>query len=184
MAWTTRDALGCCCEAVHVGHGADDGEDLADLILIEACLLEGGADVAGALAGPDDVAEPGGGVVEGADLEARVEGGGDEGVAASEAGAEDAELLVALLLEPVDAAADVDDGLAAGFGGAAYVGADGVVGALEFGGAADVVVGLGEAEAGDAEAVEEGAEGVVGEGVGVPLGHDDHCLLGLAVLTE
>ena len=35
-------------------------------------------------------------MVEGADLEARVEGGGDEGVAAAEAGAEDAELLVAL----------------------------------------------------------------------------------------
>ena len=83
-----------------------------------------------------------------------------------------------MLLEPVDAAADVDDGLTAGLGGAAYVGADGVVGALEFGGAADVVVGLGEAEAGDAEAVEEGAEGVVGEGVGVPLGHDDHGLFG------
>ena len=88
-------------------------------------------------------------------------------------------MFVALGFEPVDAAADVDDGLTAGFGGAAYVGADGVVGALELGGAADVVVGLGEAEAGDAEAVEEGAEGVVGEGVGVPLGHDDHCLFGL-----
>ena len=60
-------------------------EDLADVILGEAGLLEGGADVAGALAGPDDVAEPGGGVVEGADLEARVHGGGDEGVAGAEA---------------------------------------------------------------------------------------------------
>jgi hypothetical protein len=44
------------------------------------------------------------------------------------------------------------------------------------------VVGLGEAEAGDAEAVEEGAEGVVAEGVGVPLGHDEDGLLRLAVL--
>ena len=31
--------------------------------------LEGGADVAGALSGPDDIAEPRGGVVEGADVE-------------------------------------------------------------------------------------------------------------------
>ena len=85
-----------CGEAFHVGHGTDDGEDLADLVLGEAGLLEGGADVARALAGPDDIAEPGGGVVEGADLEARVEGGGDEGVAAAERGAEDAELFVAL----------------------------------------------------------------------------------------
>jgi hypothetical protein len=97
---------------------------------VRPAFFEGGADVAGALAGPDDVAEPGGGVVEGADLEARVEGGGDEGVAAAEAGAEDAEVLVALGLEPVDAAADVDNGLTAGFGGAADVGADSVVGAL------------------------------------------------------
>ena len=85
-------------------------------------------------------------------------------------------------LQPVEAAADVDDGLTAGLGCAADVGADCVVGALEFGGAADVVVGLGEAEAGDAEFIEEGTEGVVGEGVGVPLGHDDHGLSGLAVL--
>ncbi len=182
MAWTIEDALGLGGEAVHVGHGADDGEDLADLVLREAGLLEGGADVAGALAGPYDVSEPGGGVVEGADLEALVEGRGDEGVAAAEAGAEDAELLVALGFEPVDAAADVDDGLTAGLGGAAYVGADGVVGALELCGAANVVVGLGEAEAGDAEAVEEGAEGVVGEGVGVPLRHDDDGLLWFAFL--
>src|SRR5258708_22364124 len=154
-------------------------------MLMQDCVFGGGADVACALAGPDCVGEKGGGVVEGADLEARVEGGGDEGVTTSKRGAEDAKLFVALRFEPVDAAADVDDGLAAGFGGAAYVGADGVVGAFELGGAADVVVGLGEAETGDAEAVEEGAEGVVGEGVCVPLRHDDHGLLwglfGLAV---
>ena len=29
-------ALGVRCEALHVGHGADDGEDLADLVLIQA----------------------------------------------------------------------------------------------------------------------------------------------------
>ena len=106
--------------------------------------------------------------------------GGDEGVAGAEAGAQDAELLVALLLKPVDAAADVDDGLAAGSDGAADVGADGVVGALELCRAADVVVGLGEAQGGDAEAVEDGAERVVAEGIGIPLGHDDDGLLRLA----
>ncbi len=44
------------------------------------------------------------------------------------------------------------------------------------------MVGLGEAEGGDSEAVEEGAEGVVAEGVGVPLGHDDDGLFWLALL--
>jgi hypothetical protein len=97
-----EDLLGVGGEALHVGHGADGAEDLADLVLREAGLLEGGADVARALAGPDDVAEPGGGVVEGADLQARVVRGGDEGVAGAEAGSEDAELFVALGFEPVE----------------------------------------------------------------------------------
>ena len=44
------------------------------------------------------------------------------------------------------------------------------------------MVGLGETESRDAEAVEEGAECVVREGVGVPLGHDDDGLFGLACL--
>ena len=73
-----EDTLGLCGEAVHIGHGTDDGEDLADLILREAGLLECGADVAGALANPYDVSEPCGGVVEGADLDALIECGGDE----------------------------------------------------------------------------------------------------------
>ena len=148
----------------------------------EAGALDGGANVAGGLAGPDDVAELTGGVVEAADLEAGIVGGGDEGVGRAEGGAEDAELGVALLRKPIDAGADVDDGLTAGVDGAAEVGGDGEVGALELGGAADVVVGLGEAEGGDAEAVDHGADGVVGEGVSVPLGHDDDGLLGAATL--
>jgi hypothetical protein len=69
--------------------------------------------------------------------------------------------------------------LPAGGAGAADVRADGVVGALELGGAADVVVGLGEPQGRDAEAVEERAERVVAEGVGVPLRHDDDGLFGL-----
>ncbi len=164
-------------ELLHVGRGADGSEELANLVLSEAGVFEGLADVAGGLAGPDDVAEASGGVIEGADLEAGVVGGGNEGVAGAKGGAEDAELLVALGLEPVEAGTDVDDGLLAGGDRAADVGADGVVGAFELGGAADVVVGLGEAEGGDAETVEESAKGVVREGVGVPLRHNDDGLL-------
>ena len=178
-----RAATGDGGKALHVGGGADKGEEAADLVLGEAGLLEGFADVAGGLAGPDDVAELSGGVVEGADFEAGIMGGGDEGVAGAKRGAEDAELLIALLLEPIEAGADVDDGLLAGGDRPADVGADGVVGAFDFGWTADVVVGLGEAKGGDAEAVEEGTEGVMGEGVGVPLGHDDDGLTGLAGLA-
>ena len=164
--------------------GLIEAQICAELILRHDRRSKRGADVAGALSGPYHVAECHGGVIEGADLKARIHRGGDEGVAAAEAGAEDAELLVALLLEPVDAAADVDDGLAAGRDGAADVGADGVVGALELGGAADVVVGLGETQGRDAEAIEERAEGVVAEGVGVPLRHDDDGLFRLAGLLS
>ena len=117
-------------------------------------------------------------MVEGVDAQAGVVGAGEEGVAGAEAGAEDAEVLVALILKPVEAAADVDNGLAAGGEGAADVGADGVVGALKLDGAADVVIGLGEAQGRDAHAVEDGAEGVVAEGIGVPLRHDDDGLFG------
>src|SRR5258708_1650232 len=38
-------ALGSCSEAVHVGHRADDGEDLTDLILRQAGPFEGSAGV-------------------------------------------------------------------------------------------------------------------------------------------
>lgn len=169
-------------ELLHVVDGGDAGEALAEVCLREAGVFNGGADVAGGLAGPDDVAEYAGGVVEAADLKAGIVGGGDKGVGGAERGAEDAELGVSLFREPIEAGADVDDGLAAGVDGAAEVGGDGEVGALKLSGAADVVVWLGQAKGGDAEAVRHGADGVVGEGVGVPLRHDDDGLFGAATL--
>jgi len=53
-------------------------------------------------------------VVEGVDADAGVVGGGQVGIAGAEAGSENAEVLVALLLKPVEAAADVNDSLTAG----------------------------------------------------------------------
>ena len=63
-------------------------------------------------------------MVEGVDADAFVKGAGEERVAGTEAGAEHAEMLVALVFEPVKAAADVDDGLAACGEGSADVGTD------------------------------------------------------------
>ena len=60
--------------------------------------FEGSADVAGALPGPHHVAERHGSVVEGADAHAAVQGGGKKGVTGAQAGAQDAELFIALLL--------------------------------------------------------------------------------------
>ena len=53
-------------------------------------------------------------MVEGVHTQARVVRTGQEGVAGAEAGSQYAELLVALLLQPVKAAADIDHRLAAG----------------------------------------------------------------------
>ena len=118
----------------------------------ETGFVESLLDVTRALAGPGYVAEGCGGVVEGVDADARVVGAGEVGVAGAEAGAENAEVLVTLILKPVKAAADVDDGLAAGHESAADVGADGVVRPLKLCGAANVVIGHGEAQGRDTHA--------------------------------
>ena len=158
--------------------GADGGPQFPHTLLGEAGLFKRLFDVAGALARPGDVSEGSGGVVENVDADAGVVRAGQVGVAGAEAGAEDAEVSVALRLKPIDAAADIDNGLAAGGEGAADVGADRVVGALKLGGAANVVVRHGEAQGRNAHAIEDGAEGVVAESVGVPLGQNYDCLLG------
>ena len=117
-------------------------------------------------------------MIEGVDAQARIVSAGEIGVTGAEAGAEDTEVLIALLLKPVKTAADIDDRLAAGGDVAANVGADGVVGALELGGTPNVVKGHGETQRRDAHAVEDPAEDVMAEAVGVPLRHDDNGLLG------
>ena len=61
-----------------------------------------------------------------------VVGRGDEGDAGAQAGAQDAEAPVALLFEPVEAGAGVDNGLAGGVDGAADVARNVVIGALRF----------------------------------------------------
>ncbi len=73
-------------EAMHIGHWTDRSEDLPHGILGKPCLLECLADVTCTLSGPDDIAEPGRRVIEGADLKARIVCGGYECVAGAQAG--------------------------------------------------------------------------------------------------
>ena len=169
-------------ETIHVDHGAGATPKLDEIVVGEPGLLAGGANMAGALAGPHHIASPERGVVECVDLQARVVGAGDKRIAGAEAGAEHAELFVALLLEPVEAAANIDDGLAAGGQRSPNVGADGVVGSLQFRGAANIVEGLAESQRGNSKAIEQSAERVVAEGIRIPLRHDDDGLLRLALL--
>src|SRR5436305_1760480 len=102
-------------------------------------------------------------------------GAGNEGVTGSETGAEDAELFVTLRFQPIKTTANINNCLARGGEGASNVGGNGVVGALEFAGLADVVIRLAQAKRRDAEPVEYLAESVVAVRVGVPLRHHDHC---------
>ncbi len=156
-------------ELIEVGHGTDGEPGLAQGFEIDVGF-DSLADVAGGLSVPYDVGDVGGGVVEGGDANAGIVGGGDEGVTGTQTGADDSELAVALLLEPIEAAADVDDALADGVEGAAEVGGDSVIGAADLGGHADIVIGHAQPKDGDAQHVQHAAEADVGDCVGVPVG--------------
>jgi len=51
-------------------------------------------------------------MIEGGDLNARIVRGSDEGIARSEASADDAEPVLTLRFEPIETAADIDHALA------------------------------------------------------------------------
>ena len=80
---------------------------------------------------------------------------------------------VALLLQPVEAAANIDHALAHGIERAANVGGDGVVGAADFRRHADIVIRHGHPQHGDAQHVQHAAEAVVGDRVGIPVWQQD-----------
>src|SRR5215831_17205289 len=113
-------------------------------------------------------------MIEDRDLDAWVVRGGDEGIARTEAGADNAELGVAALLQPVEAGADISDALTDRVDGSTDVGGDGVVGAGKAVRTADVVVRHAHAQGGDAEHVKDLAEAVVADAVGVPLRQNDY----------
>src|SRR5208337_1405817 len=126
-------------------------------------------DVARRLSAPDDVGDVSGGVIEGGHAKTRIVRGGDKGVTGAQACAHDAELAVTLLLEPIKTAADVDHALPDGIERAADVGGDGIVGATDFGGHADIVIRHAQAQYGDAQHIQHAAEAGVGDRVGVPV---------------
>src|SRR5580658_3440280 len=142
--------------------------------------FKGSANVPGALSGPHHVSERHGGVIESSDADTAVERGGKKGIARAKTGAKDSKLFVALLLQPIDAATNVDYRLTAGSDGAPQVGADRIIGARQLCRTADIVVGLAEAQGGNAKAVKNGAESIVAEGVSIPLRHDNDRLFRLA----
>ncbi len=97
---------------------------------------------------------------------------GDVADRGADAGAKDAEPGVALLLEPVEAAAGVLDGLAVGLESQADVGAADLVGAFVTLGHAAVVVGHAHFQDGDAETLNPAAKATLAVPFGVPVGEE------------
>src|SRR5579864_3931174 len=106
-----------------VRHGADRGPVLAELV-DRNVRTQGFPDMGGGHALADDVGEVGGDVEEAAGADSRVVNQGDVADRGADAGAENSQSGIALLLEPAKAAAGVLDGLAISLEGQADVGAD------------------------------------------------------------
>ncbi len=117
-------------------------------------------------------------MIEGIHPQARVVRAGQKCVARAEARSQHAEVLIALLFEPVQAAANIDHRLPARRNRAPNVGADRVVGALQLHRPADVVIGLREPQRRNPHAVEQPAQHIVAEPIRVPLRQHHDRLLG------
>jgi len=158
--------------ALDVGHGADGRPVIAKLVHGDV-VAEAFPDVGGGHALADDVGEIGGDVEEAAGADGFVMDQGDVTHGGANAGSEDAEARVALLLEPAEAAARVLDGLAVGLKREADVGAADLVGALVAAGHAAIVIRQGHFERGDAETGDPFAETILAVPLGIPVGKDE-----------
>src|SRR5205809_5198148 len=119
---------------------------------------------------PGHVRNVGRRMIEGRDLDSFVMRGGQKRVAGTEAGAEDSQLRVSLLLKPIEAAADIEYTLARGVERASYVCRNCVVGALNFCRTANIVIWHAQAQHGNSKPVQRWAKRIVAQRVGVPLG--------------
>ena len=158
--------------ALDVGHGTNGGPVVAELVNGDV-VAKAFPDVIGGQALADDIGVVSGDVEETAGADAFIVNEGDVPDRGSDAGAEDAELGIALLFEPVEASAGVLDGLAVGLEGEANVGSADLVGALVALGHSAVVVRHAHLEDGDAQALNPVAETVLTVPFGVPVGEEE-----------
>ncbi|MCU1314680.1 MAG: hypothetical protein JWN63_2 [Candidatus Acidoferrum typicum] len=158
--------------ALNVGHGTDGRPVFAEFVDGDV-VAKAFPDVIRGHALADDIGVVGGDVEEAAGAKAFIVNEGDVADRRADAGTEDAELGVALLLEPMEAAAGVLDGLAVGLEGEADIGSADLIGALVALGHAAVVVGHAHLEDGDAQALNPVAETVLAVPFGVPVGEEE-----------
>ena len=159
--------------ALDKGHGADRGPIFAEFVNGDV-VAKAFPDVVGGHALADDIGIVGGDVEEAAGANTFVVHESDVADRGSDAGAEDAELGISVLLEPMEAAARVLDGLAIGLEGEADIGATDLVGALVAVGHAAVVVGHAHFEDSNAKALNPATEAVLAMPFGVPVGEQEH----------
>jgi hypothetical protein len=157
-----------------VGHGANGRPVFAELVNGDV-IAEAFPDMVGGHALADDVGVVGGDVEETAGAEAFIVNESDVADGGADAGAEDAELAVALLFKPVEAAAGILDGLAVRLEGEADIRATNLVGALVAVGHSAVVIGHAHFEDGNAEALNPVAEAILAVPFGVPVGEKEYC---------
>src|SRR5713101_2957502 len=158
--------------ALDVGHRADGGPVIAKFLHSDM-VSKTFPDVISGHALADDVGVVGGDVEEAAGANAFVVDEGDVADGGADAGAENAELGVALLFEPMQAAAGVQNGLAVGLEREADIGAADLVGALVARGHAAVVIGHAHFQGGDPQALDPAAKAVLAVPLGVPVGKDE-----------
>ena len=132
-------------------------------------------DVARGLAVPDYIGNVGRRMIKGRDFYALVVCGCDEGVTRSQTCADNSELVIALLLKPIEAAADINHALPHGIERTADVGGDGVICAADFGGHADIVIRHGEPQHRNTQHIQEFAQAHIGDGIGVPVRKENDC---------
>jgi hypothetical protein len=166
-----------------VRHRANGGPIFAELVDSDV-VAKAFPDVVCGHTLADDVSVVGGDVEEAAGADAFIMDEGDIANGGADAGAEDAEFCVALLLEPMEAAAGVLDGLAVGLEGEADIGAADLVGALVAVGHASVVIRHAHFEHSDAHALNPVAEAVLAMPFGVPVGEQEDSGAGAAGAKE
>jgi len=155
--------------ALDIRHGADGRPVVAKLVNLDV-VAEAFPDVRGGHALADDICEISGDVEETSGADGFVVGQGDVTHGGADAGAEDAEARVALLLKPAEAATRVLHGLAVGLKRKADVGAANLIGALVAAGHAPIVIRQAHLERGDAETLEPFAKTILAVPLGIPVG--------------
>src|ERR1700747_1496496 len=155
-------------ELVEIDHRADGEPQSPQAFEVDGCL-DPLANMASGLPVPGHVGKVGGRVIESGGPNAGIVRAGDESVTGTETGADEPELGVALLFEPIEAAADIDHTLSNRIERASDIGRNGVIGAANLGRHADIGIRYAQAQYGNIQQVENLAQRGVGDGIRVPV---------------